>query len=58
MAFYSGRETNIFKCESAAYWRLKETGLCDRGIVPDFHGAITGIEPEKWPQLILFHNDK
>lgn len=51
------RETDIFKCESAAYQRLKETGLCDKGIVPDFYGVITDIQPEKWPELKVFKYD-
>ncbi|RDH28602.1 hypothetical protein BDQ94DRAFT_162759 [Aspergillus welwitschiae] len=32
------REIDPFFCESTAYVRLKERGLCEQGIVPDFYG--------------------
>ncbi|PLB48836.1 hypothetical protein P170DRAFT_455668 [Aspergillus steynii IBT 23096] len=40
------RETVPFKCESTAYTRLKEQGLCDRGIIPDFYGLVEQIKPD------------
>lgn len=57
-SFKLEHETNIFLCESRAYRRLKETGLCDKGIVPDFYGVITDIEPRTWDGLKLFHHDR
>lgn len=52
------REKNIFVCESTAYRRLKDAGLCERGVVPDYYGAITDIQPQLWPDLVNFHNDE
>ncbi|KAI3012186.1 hypothetical protein CBS147346_563 [Aspergillus niger] len=39
------RETDPFKCESAAFMRLREHGFCDRGHVPAFYGLIEHINP-------------
>ncbi|KAJ5341356.1 hypothetical protein N7541_010480, partial [Penicillium brevicompactum] len=39
------QEVNLFICESTAYRRLKAKGLCDRGVIPDFYGTITNIQP-------------
>ncbi|KAJ9246535.1 hypothetical protein DTO271D3_8147 [Paecilomyces variotii] len=39
------REIDSFICESTAYHRLKEYGLCRQGVVPDFYGVIKGIDP-------------
>ncbi|GKZ25742.1 hypothetical protein AbraIFM66951_002395 [Aspergillus brasiliensis] len=39
------REIDPFICESTAYARLKERGLCQQGIVPDFYGVIEQIDP-------------
>ncbi|KAM3513072.1 hypothetical protein MY11210_003274 [Beauveria gryllotalpidicola] len=44
--------------ESSAYRRLKANGLCDRGIIPDFYGSVTKIDPRLWPDLYMFHNDE
>ncbi|KGO78260.1 hypothetical protein PITC_036280 [Penicillium italicum] len=52
------QEVNLFVCESTAYWRLKAKGLCDRGVVPDFYGTITNIQPTLWPSLQMFLGDK
>lgn len=47
-----------YKCESAAYTRLKEQGICDRGYVPDFYGLIEQIDPkEHLPHLEDFLED-
>jgi serine/threonine protein kinase len=40
------REIDPFLCESRAYCRLKEHGLCERGYVPDFYGLIKDIDPK------------
>ncbi|KAL1863180.1 hypothetical protein Plec18170_000010 [Paecilomyces lecythidis] len=59
--FYAptGREKNIFICESSAYKRLHETGLCDRGIVPKFYGVIEPLDPTLCqPHLKMFLNDE
>ncbi|KAJ5958153.1 uncharacterized protein N7479_005303 [Penicillium vulpinum] len=37
------RELDIHVLETTAYTRLKEQGLCDRGIAPDFLGSIRNI---------------
>ncbi|OJJ68165.1 hypothetical protein ASPBRDRAFT_58207 [Aspergillus brasiliensis CBS 101740] len=42
------RETDPFKCESTAYMRLQEYGLCDRGHIPDFYGIIKQINPVRY----------
>lgn len=52
------REVNLFVCESAAYGRLKAKGLCERGVIPDFYGTITNIEPALWPSLHMFLGDR
>lgn len=51
-------EWDLFVRESTAYRRLKEKGLCDRGVVPDFYGTITNIQSAHWPSLHYFHEDK
>ena len=53
------RETDIHICEIAAYERLKEYGLCDSGIIPDFYGSIKAIDPKLCqPYLDIFLDDK
>lgn len=49
------REVNLFVCESTAYQRMKA-----RGVVPDFYGTITKIQPALWSPLNLhmFLEDK
>lgn len=54
---------NPFLCESNAYIRLKERGLCTQGIVPDFLGIIENIDPnncnKEWaPRLNRFREDE
>ncbi|KAJ5614742.1 hypothetical protein N7528_008396 [Penicillium herquei] len=39
------RELDLHIVESTAYYRLKEQGLCDRGIVPNFLGTIRNFDP-------------
>ncbi|TQW00894.1 Protein kinase-like domain [Cordyceps javanica] len=56
-AFFEPVESKLFGRELAAYSRFKETGLCQRGIVPDFYGAITTINPGVWPELRSFRKD-
>lgn len=51
-------EWDLFVRESTAYRVLKEKGLCDRGIVPDFYGTIPNIQPALWPNLQEFHQDE
>ena len=41
-------EKDPFLCESTAYNRFKETGLCDKGIIPDLLGVIRRIDPREW----------
>ncbi|OAQ99373.1 hypothetical protein LLEC1_06076 [Akanthomyces lecanii] len=50
-------ESKLFTWESTAYRRLKETGICAKGLVPDFYGAVTAIEAKKWPELKSFNDD-
>ncbi|OAX81628.1 hypothetical protein ACJ72_04027 [Emergomyces africanus] len=53
------RETNIHICESAAYRRLMEHGLGDRGIVPQFYGTIEQMDLSRYqPHLNMFLEDK
>ncbi|KAJ9223571.1 hypothetical protein DTO271D3_5887 [Paecilomyces variotii] len=51
-------EIDLFICESTAYRRLKAKGLCKRGVIPDFYGTITNIQPNSWPDLHMFVGDK
>ena len=52
-------EKDPFLCESTAYNRFKETGLCDQGIVPDMLGVIKQIDPHRWkPHLDNFLEDE
>ncbi|EER38165.1 conserved hypothetical protein [Histoplasma capsulatum H143] len=53
------RETNIYTCEVSAYRRLKEKGLCQQGLVPQFYGCIERLQPKLWqPNLSMFMNDE
>ncbi|EGC44296.1 conserved hypothetical protein [Histoplasma capsulatum var. duboisii H88] len=53
------RETNIHTCEVSAYRRLKEKGLCQQGLVPQFYGCIERLQPKLWqPNLSMFMNDE
>lgn len=53
------RETNFHVWESTAYRRLKEFGLCDRGIIPQFYGTIENLDPKLCqPHLKAFLNDE
>lgn len=53
------REIDPFTCERAAYRRLKEKGLCQQGVIPDFYGVIEQIDPAAWqPHLRKFLEDK
>lgn len=55
----SDREYDLFTREVTTYRLLKEKGLCARGVVPDFYGAITQIQPADWPNALHhFCNDK
>ncbi|KAE8152927.1 hypothetical protein BDV25DRAFT_127551 [Aspergillus avenaceus] len=51
-------EVNLFVCESSAYRRMKDKGLCRQGIIPEFYGTITKIQPSLWPDLHMFLHDK
>lgn len=53
----SDLEVNLFVCESTAYRRMKANGLCEQGVVPDFYGTITKIQPTLWPSLHMFRGD-
>lgn len=39
--------TDYHAIEARAYRRLKETGLCARGIVPDFYGTMNKFDPKR-----------
>ncbi|OJZ90115.1 hypothetical protein ASPFODRAFT_43490 [Aspergillus luchuensis CBS 106.47] len=55
----SYREIDPYICESAAYGRLKERGLCQQGIVPGFYGVIDQVNPMQWqPHLNKVLKDK
>ena len=44
--------------KSTAYQRTKENGLCERGVIPDYYGTITKIQPTLWPSLHMFLEDR
>lgn len=46
------REHDLFTREVTSYRRLKENGLCARGVVPDFYGAIPQIRLAEWPDTL------
>ncbi|OOF90573.1 hypothetical protein ASPCADRAFT_135035 [Aspergillus carbonarius ITEM 5010] len=53
------RAIDPFKCESAAFARLHEHGLCNQGYVPRFCGLIEQINPGDWsPHLNNFLEDR
>ncbi|PGH11055.1 hypothetical protein AJ79_05097 [Helicocarpus griseus UAMH5409] len=53
------RETNIYICESTAYRRLTEAGICAKGLAPKFYGTIEDIDPMSCqPHLKDFVNDE
>lgn len=37
---------------------MKAKGLCKRGVVPDFYGTVTKMQPTLWPSLTMFLEDK
>ncbi|KAI5301199.1 hypothetical protein KEM56_001894 [Ascosphaera pollenicola] len=47
-------ETDIYLCESRAYERLHEAGLCAKSIVPKYYGKIDDIDPYECPELSAF----
>ncbi|KAE8150633.1 hypothetical protein BDV25DRAFT_129396 [Aspergillus avenaceus] len=53
------RELDIHVLEATAYRRLKEQGLCDRGIVPQFLGTLEKFDPRQCrPFLDAFIDDE
>lgn len=53
------REKNIYLCESTAYRRLAQAGVCARGITPQFYGATENIDPTLCqPHLKAFLRDE
>ncbi|KAL2819103.1 hypothetical protein BJX63DRAFT_418883 [Aspergillus granulosus] len=53
------RELDIHVLETKAYTRLKEKGLCDRGIVPRFLGSMRKFDPSLCqPHLNMFLDDE
>jgi hypothetical protein len=56
---YTDREINIHVCEVTAYERLQEHGLCDRAVIPQFHGSIEDLDPKlHQPHLDMFLDDE
>ncbi|RFU24013.1 hypothetical protein B7463_g12327, partial [Scytalidium lignicola] len=52
------REYDPYVCELKAYQRLKESGICDRGIVPQYYGTIKNIDWQLYqPHLDMFASD-
>ncbi|KAL2833735.1 hypothetical protein BDW59DRAFT_156536 [Aspergillus cavernicola] len=52
-------EVNLHICESTAYNRLQEHGLCECGIIPKFYGTIEDLDPKlHQPYLNLFLEDE
>ncbi|KAH8812865.1 hypothetical protein F5884DRAFT_856159 [Xylogone sp. PMI_703] len=53
-----GREYNPYVCELKAYQRLKQSGICNRGIVPQYYGTINDIDWQLYqPHLDMFSSD-
>ncbi|KAL4901077.1 hypothetical protein BDW74DRAFT_170435 [Aspergillus multicolor] len=55
----NGRDINHFRCELNAYKNLSAAGVCKRGFVPRFYGAIDRFDPAAFePLLDHFTDDK
>ncbi|KAJ5577938.1 uncharacterized protein N7459_006902 [Penicillium hispanicum] len=55
----ANRELDLHVLESTAYNRLKEQGLCDSGVVPNFLGSIRKFDPSPCqPHLKMFLDDE
>ncbi|KAK2834926.1 hypothetical protein FQN49_006774 [Arthroderma sp. PD_2] len=56
---YDGvRDLNRARCEIRAYCRLKRSGVCDGGYVPQFYGYTLSLNPNGFaPHLDAFHRD-
>ncbi|KAJ5177864.1 uncharacterized protein N7500_000563, partial [Penicillium coprophilum] len=55
----NGRDLNRFRCESNAYEKLRASGVCTHGFIPEFHGYIDRIDPVAFsPTLQHFAHDK
>ncbi|KAK9366983.1 hypothetical protein V1509DRAFT_641104 [Lipomyces kononenkoae] len=53
------RELDIHVLEFTVYVRLKDRGLCDRGIVPNFLGSMRKFDASLWqPHLQMFLDDE
>ncbi|KAH8820780.1 hypothetical protein F5884DRAFT_765149 [Xylogone sp. PMI_703] len=53
------QERDPYICESKAYERLKEHGVCDRGIVPNFYGTIERMDRCLYrPHINMFFSDR
>ncbi|KAB8252540.1 hypothetical protein F9C07_2287159 [Aspergillus flavus] len=53
-----GRDLNRFRCETNAYEKLLASGVCERSIVPKFHGCINEVDPAAFhPALRHFAQD-
>lgn len=48
---------NRARCEIRAYCRLKRSGLCDSGDVPQFYGYMQAVNPVDWTHLDAFKRD-
>ncbi|EIT75419.1 hypothetical protein AO1008_08278 [Aspergillus oryzae 100-8] len=52
------RDLNRFRCETNAYEKLLASGVCERSIVPKFHGCINEVDPAAFhPALRHFAQD-
>ncbi|KAL4913046.1 hypothetical protein BDW62DRAFT_214558 [Aspergillus aurantiobrunneus] len=52
----NGRDLNRFRCELNAYEKLLSFGVCERQIVPYFHGYIDRMDPAAFhPALRSFY---
>ncbi|KAE8153530.1 hypothetical protein BDV25DRAFT_127189 [Aspergillus avenaceus] len=46
------RDLNRARCEIRAYCRLKQSGVCDRGYVPQFYGYNLSLDLEGFPPIL------
>lgn len=52
------RDLNRARCETRAYCALKQSGICDRGYVPQFYGYTLYLNPTAFaPYLDTFQRD-
>ncbi|GKZ23543.1 hypothetical protein AbraIFM66951_007578 [Aspergillus brasiliensis] len=54
-----GRDICRYRCAAQAYRALQAQGICDRGIVPRFHGVLENLNPHNFGSILeAFKSDE